>query len=162
MSADITPQAAILTILEEEQRLYDRLIAVAEAKRDALVTGDVDACALLVREMDVLMSAVDRLEDDRIAQVALLAPEGAPENFAALVPHFRGEALGRLESLREGLRAALSRLRALNDVNAALVRHALVMTEQWSRFVRAALPATYAPSGAVVGPALLHGRTWTV
>ena len=160
-SRTASPQTVILAILDEELRLHQRLIAVAERKRDALLASDVETLALLVRETEGIVAAVTRLEDDCIAQVALLVGDDAPvdDTFAALAPYFTGKARHRLSGLCEGLREAVQRLRALNELNTALVRQALTFTEQWTRLVRAGLPATYDPNGATVGPPIA-GRTW--
>ncbi len=156
-----SPQAVILAILGEELRLYQRLIIVAEQKRDALLASDVDTLAPLVRETEGVAAVLTRLEDDRLAQVGLLAGENTPvdDTFDALTVHFSGNARTRLGELREGLRESVQRLRILNELNTALVRQALTFTEQWSRLVRAALPATYNLSGTTVGP-MIAARTW--
>lgn len=158
-SAD--PRDAILAVLEEEHRLYRRLAAVAEAKRDALLANDVDALTPLVREMEGIAAAVERLEDDRLDHVARLTSGagGVDDTISSLLPYFGGPARDRLEDLRGGMRETLARVRTLNELNAALVRQALTFTDQWSRLIRAALPATYAPTGAVA-QATSGGRSW--
>jgi flagellar biosynthesis/type III secretory pathway chaperone len=162
MTMLIEPQSAILTILAEEHRLYGRLITVAEAKRDALLTADTDGLGTLVREMEGITVAIERLEDERMAQVRLLAGEDSTDaTITALAPHFTGAALTRLEQLRGELRDAVARLRTVNDTNTALVRQALTFSDQWSRLIRAAMPATYAATGAVSTPQTVS-RSWHV
>lgn len=155
--------SAILAILDEEHRLYRRMVAVAEAKRDALLANDAEALTPIVREMEGIALAVEGLEQERMAQVAVLAggAEYADESFSALRRYFSGNELLRLETVRGQLREAVGRVRAVNQLNAALVQQALVFTDQWVRLVRASMPATYANSGAMVGP---HGggRSWQV
>lgn len=163
MTTATDPRAGIFVVLEEEHRRYQRLIAVAEGERDALVIADIDALAPLVREMEGITTAIERLEQERIALVArLVGGAAAPsDTFAALMPHFDAAARLRLEDLRTKLREALQALRALNDLNATLLRQALGVTDQWYRLARTALSATYTPAGAVVAPQAVT-RHWQV
>ncbi|SRR5579884_1815714 len=160
ITPSVDPRSAILAALEEEHRLYCRLLILAQAKRGALLAGDVDRLAPLVREIEGIAATLTDLEADRRAGVAQLAGgELLDDSFATLAPQFTGDDRARLDGLRDRLREVVERLRIVNDLNAALVRQALSFTEQWARLVRAALPATYTLNGAVVGlPA--GGRAW--
>lgn len=161
MSTPLTPEANILDILAEEHRLYTRLIAVAEAKREALITADPEALVPLVREMEGIIRQVEQLEEERLAHVACLTDGAAGETISALLPHVDERVRMRLELLRDQLRADVARLRAINDTNTALVRQALAFSEQWARLLHTTLPSTYAATGAIQAPA--HAtRQWQV
>jgi flagellar biosynthesis/type III secretory pathway chaperone len=158
MSVTVTPQQAILDLLDQEYRLYTRLIALAELQRDALVENDIDALTPLVRELDGVSLQIVRLEQQRTAHVGAIT--GDPESsVSALAPYFEPSAREQLEHLRDDLRGAMARLRALNDLNAGLIHHAIEISTRWSRLLRAAMPATYAATGTVVGPRTA-GREW--
>ena len=161
MVATRAPETDILDILAEEHRLYARLIAVAEAKRAALLSADTESLVPLVREMEGIIRQIERLEDERLACVARLTDGAAVETISALLPYVDGETRTRLALLRGQLREDITRLRALNDTNTALVRQALAFSDQWARLIRAALPGTYAATGTI--PAQAHvTRQWQV
>lgn len=160
MTTLIDPRTAILDYLSGELRLYGRLIAVAEAKREALLSADTDGLVPLVREMEGLTLQVEWLEDERLAAVSRLTG-GSEDTLSALLPHFTGEERDRLEALRDELRAALAHLRRLNDINNALLRQALAFSEQWVRLIRAAAPSTYAATGMITAQHTVT-RQWQV
>jgi flagellar biosynthesis/type III secretory pathway chaperone len=160
MTTRTDPRTTILDLLAGELRLYQRLITVAEAKRAALLHADVDGLLELVREMEGLTVQVERLEDERLAAASYLTG-GTEDTVSALLPYFAGDARWRLEELRDALRAALTRLRNLNESNNALVRQALTFSDQWLRLIRAASPSTYAASGVVTAQQTVT-RQWQV
>src|SRR5579875_2571579 len=105
--------AAILAILDEEHRLCQRLLDVAEEQRAALLASDVEALAPTVREMEGLARRVEALEKQRLGHVAVLtgARQGENPGLAALGAYFEGADRERLACLGEALRAALLRVR---------------------------------------------------
>lgn len=161
MFSSTEARSAILTILDEQYRIYQRLITVAEQEQQALLADDAQTLAPLVWEMEALAGAVERLERDRITHVQTLTgePDGTRLTLRDLAHQFAGEERDRLESAGERLRAALVCLRALNDTNAALVRQAVTFADQWIRLLNTAVPATYAASGIVLNPPV-QGRAW--
>lgn len=138
-------------LLAEELRCCRRMVALAEAQRDAMLAGEVETLAPAVREMEGLATALARLEEERIARWAAAT--------AAADPSAAEQA--RLRELRTALHTTLAALRVLNDANATLARRALAFTEQALRLLHAALPATYEANGALRGPEAVR-RTWTV
>jgi len=153
--------AAVLAILDEEQRLCTRLLDVAEAQRAALLASNVEALAPAVREMEGLSLRMNALEKQRMAHVALLTGARSGENpgLAALAAVLDSPDRERLLCLGEGLRASLLRVQIVNDANAALIRQAQTLAGDLSRTLKNALPKTYAHSGAAVAPRLI-ARSW--
>ena len=145
--------------MADEIDLYDRLVAVATAKREALVGNDPDTLAELVTEMETITRGIERLEDERRGHACALAG-GTDVTFRALVEYYEDADRARLEALRSRLLDLVETVRALNQTNTALVRQAIQVNEKWSRLLRSVLPATYAPTGAVLNPHLA-GRAWS-
>jgi len=153
--------AAILAILEEEQRVCERMEEVVDAQRAALLVADLDALAPAVRELEGLICRLDALERERLAHVVALTGErlGVNPALSALDIYFDGEERERLRRLGAALRERLDRVRAANEGNAALIRQAHGLAVAMARLLSNALPKTYAPSGAVLPPPL--ARTWS-
>jgi hypothetical protein len=149
MITQFDPQAAIITLLEEEQRLCTRLLAVAEAQRDALIAQDVDTLPALVREMEGIGGIVEQLEAGRIQEMERFtgSQEEATLPLRAVLARFAEPSRARAEQLRESLSDVIQRLHAINVGNAALARHALHITEQQAHLLRTTAPVTYSTDG---------------
>lgn len=159
MTASPNPEATIIAILEEQRRLYPRLLNVAEQKRTALLASDVEALAPLVCEMEGLCRAMTRLEQQRIEQVAALTGSDDPVTLSALAPRLSPEAGRQILPLKHELLESLQHLRTLNDGNAALVQQALIVADRCVRLLRNATAPAYAATGSVV-EAQAIGRAW--
>jgi flagellar biosynthesis/type III secretory pathway chaperone len=153
--------AAILAILEEEQRVCERLEMLAAAQRAALLASDVEALAPPVRETEGLIQQLDALERKRLKHVVALTGGQAGVNpaLSALDTYFDGEEREQLRQLGHTLREQMLRIRDLSEGNAALIRQAHGLAANLARLLSNALPKTYAPSGAVLPPPLV--RTWS-
>ena len=153
---------AVIAILEAESQLSRRMLRVAEAKREALISADLETLAPLVRELEDLTTALSRLEHDRIAHARAAAgdPVGPELDCATLAERLGGAAGARLVALRDELRESLAELKGVNAGNACLVQQALVSNERLLKLVRGAATSTYAPSGAAVEAPLLR-RAWS-
>jgi flagellar biosynthesis/type III secretory pathway chaperone len=150
--------AALIAVLDRQGRLYTRMLDLAEQQRLALIEGDTAVLPALAREMEGLTTVLDQLEDERRTYTVTLA--GADMSLSELMPCVEAPQRVRLAALRDELTATLSRLRMLNEGNAALVYHALTHVGEWSRQLRGLLPNTYRPDGRSTALPLL-GRAWS-
>lgn len=161
MNTETDNQAAIIALMEEEHRLCSRLLAVAEAQRQALLLQDVETLPALVREMEGIGSAVEQIEAGRLEEMARFtgSSETTSVPLSTVVGRFTGPDRTRVEQLRDDLAAVIQRVHTVNQSNAALVRRALDITEQQAHLLEAAVPATYSTTGARMGPEA-SARAW--
>jgi len=125
-------------VLDREAGLHERLLVAAEAKRQAILKGDLPAMEQLLREEQTLLGEVEREEKSREALAGRArASLGLPADarLAALIEK-AGDPLGaRLAAVRERLRAALDKLRYRTRQNAELLRASLQHVEAFLRTV---------------------------
>lgn len=161
MTTQTDPQTAIISVLEEEQRLCTRLLAVAEAQRDALIAQDIDTLPALVREMEGIGGIVEQLEAGRILEMERFtgSQDEAALPLRAVLARFPEPSRTRAEQLRESLSDVIQRLHTVNVGNAALARQALQITDQQAHLLRATVPVTYSTGGAPTNPETA-GRAW--
>ncbi len=167
MTEDVT---ALLRLLDEEAARYALLLELARRKADLLSSrADVAELEAVANQEAGLLDEVLPLERDRLAVMRRLA--AALENklphltVSALCARLPGELSDRLNRATASLTATLAELKAVNRLNAALLRQELalvnfsldLLTNAPGR-VTYANPAGATPSGGIGCSALLDAR----
>jgi flagellar biosynthesis/type III secretory pathway chaperone len=132
--------------LAAEAALYERLLALCEEKRGALVglkTGDMDGIAAREEALLAAVSAADGARQRAAAGAAerlALAP-GSPLREIARAAALRDSAAGRaLAALRDRLTELLGRVARANDLNRALAEQSLDHVHGFLRALAGAEP----------------------
>lgn len=147
-------QERLISTLFEESACYASLIELAHTELVALRSGDADGVEQLLGKKDHLIRQVGRLEAERMAMAAELAPrvgeDPATATLSSLKPAFPEAAQEMLTELQEMLREHATELAAANRKNAALLETSLRLLGRWISFLvrPAASATTYSPEGA--------------
>jgi len=148
--------AELESVLVQEFRLYQRLLALAQEERRALTNADLNALTAALQATEGVYAQLQVLE--RWAQSGQ-AP--APASLGEMLPRLEAAVAQRLNRLREGILALAQELRDLGQGNRALAVVALERVEAMRQFLvgLAQSPVGYAPPGqAVTAPAVALSR----
>ncbi len=134
-------------LLNEEGLLYGELLEVLESEKESLLEQDLKRLTAGLEIKQDLLRRLQHLERRRRElQTGLAARLGFPEHtltlkrLAALLPKAEGE---RLSRQRTWFKAVVSRVRALQRGNRALVAHGLALTRNSLRFLEENLADGY-------------------
>jgi len=131
--------------LVEKHQGIERLVALAEENRDALIAHDVDAIIRINEQQTDELSRLDRLQRASTRLLARLASalgvEGEGVCLSAVAARLPDEQRTRLEQLSSVLTEGASRLAAISEANAMLSANAL-------EFIRITLSAVSDVSSA--------------
>ena len=120
----------LLAILEEQLELYQNLLALAEEKRDAVISNDIESLQRITSVENTLISKNNRLEKKRITVTEdianVLGVKAEELTLSALAEIMRDKPEHEsICKIGEQLRTCIDNLKALNDENKALVKNAL-------------------------------------
>lgn len=131
----------LLATLKSMVRAYDRLLALSRRKQGHLIKGEVEPLSALLKEEGGLLQEINRLEEERQAQVNSLAEgwseqHGGPPpwsragepTFSQLMAHLAdSKQKAELSALGERLTQLIRQLQAQNQLNQRLTQDALHM-----------------------------------
>ncbi len=121
--------AALEGSLTKKLEGLERLVALAEENRQALITHDVDAIIEINRRQTDELSRLDRLQRASAKMLerlgAALGVDGAAVSLSAVAPLLPDRQRERLEELSGRLTEEASRLAAASEINATLSANAL-------------------------------------
>lgn len=152
------------SVLVQEFRLYQRLLALAQEERRALTAADLTALTRALQSTAAVYAQLNQLAATRSqalehwAQARQVPP---PASLGEMLPRLEAAAAQRLNRLREGILALAQQLRDLGQGNRALAVAALERVDELRHFLLtlAQSPAGYAPPGqSVTAPAVALSR----
>ncbi len=129
---------SLAAVLERETNLHGQLLAAAEAKRQAIIHGDLATMEKLLAEERMLIAEVERAESERqrltaaARQLLQLGEEAKLPELIARAPEAEGR---QLAAVRERLREVLDKLRQRTRRNGELLRASLQHIEGFLRTV---------------------------
>lgn len=119
--------------------LHRDMKTVAEAKRDSIVKGDIEALESAVAEERKLVSKIEEEEEARLAVLPMVkrglgVPDG-DDKLSDLVNRLPEPERSRLEAIRLELKAIIEECRRLTRHNAELLKASLEHVEGFLRSV---------------------------
>ena len=115
----------VYTLLLEQKCVQETLLGLALRKREAVVKNDVDELTLIVNEEYFALSQVNKIEKQRVkAMAGATEAVGKPAKnitISDLIEHADDRQRPLLRTLQKELVDVLTRLKAQNDENGALV-----------------------------------------
>ncbi len=121
--------AALEGSLVQKLEGLERLVALAEANRQALITHDVDAIIEINQKQTDELSRLDRLQRASAKMLERLASalgvDGPGASLSAVAPLLPDRQRERLEELSGRLTEEASRLATASEINATLSANAL-------------------------------------
>ncbi|MDR0868397.1 MAG: flagellar protein FlgN [Planctomycetota bacterium] len=135
-----TAVAALTAILTTDVALHERMLAAADAKRAAIMTGDLPAMeASLNAEYD-LIEKIRAQAPQREALVADLAAKLAvaeqPPTLRALTAKLPPEWRGEIDAAREKLKTVLEKLRLRLRANTELLKASMDHAQAFMEMLR--------------------------
>lgn len=151
---ELTTQLIALTDLHEE------LLAEADAKRQSIIDGDIDAMEIVLAKEIALVQAVEAAETARQAVVETLRAELAineePVKLAMLIERAPEDVGKKLAAVHARLQEILKKLRYRNRQNQELLRVSMAHVDQFMRAVTRActLSPGYGRDGRIQGTSI--------
>jgi len=121
------------SVLETELGAHDRLLAAAQAMNAALKGGQVAEVKRHAARYDELTVQIERLEEQRLAvcdAIARSAGLNGHPNLSAIIAALPAEHRSNLDSVRLGLKRAITGLTKANTSNRVLIESALTNVAQ--------------------------------
>ena len=147
MAGDINATfSRLLELLVKEESYLVRLIELAKAEREALVSSDFAAITSISDEMVRVAAELDGYEEQR---AGLLRELDAPEDATLkdLEPLAASAGADGLAEVRARMVARADELQASQEQNARLILAATQLRERWFNLLVGMNPATYSDKG---------------
>lgn len=132
----------LITTLEEEKVLYDKLIPLAEQKSVVIIENNLEGLAKVTEEEQVILDQLTVLENKRERCVYnikdVLNRMNETMNLDKIIGFLDNQPVfqGRLRKVHEELKSVTSRLKELNLQNKSLIEESLDMIEFSMNFLQ--------------------------
>lgn len=132
----------LITTLEQEKELYDKLIPLAEQKSVVIIENNLDGLAKVTDEEQVILDQLTVLENKRERCVYnikdVLNRMNETMNLDKIIGFLdkQPEHQGRLRKVHEELKDVTSRLKEMNLQNKSLIEESLDMIEFSMNFLQ--------------------------
>jgi len=121
--------ASLFGLLEDEYQNYCKLKELALAKKDVLISNDVEGLTRLLEKDNEIVDNLEKLEKKRTDLVSQLARsyelDADKINFSRLIKVIPGKWQDSLETLKEKLLQTIEELHEQNEQNKVLVEEAV-------------------------------------
>lgn len=136
----------LIKVLDYENKLYRKLLSIAESKTDIIINGELESLQNLIGKEQKLTDELGRLNNVReqiIEQIAAGAGKNPKElTLSELEQLFPGERAEKLSSLKEKLKDIIGKLNVKNDLNQKLIQNALDYVEFSLNLITQPVPQT--------------------
>lgn len=142
-------------VLEQEAEVYRALVELSSKKQEALVKGDIEGLAGVVRVEESLLWKAGRVEETRQVVATELADQlglsGDRRTLANLIEAVGEPGSRRLRDGQERIVAAVSRLNETNQANGRLIEQAMAQVRLTLSLLARSRPGAgaYGPNGEV-------------
>ncbi len=125
----------LVSVLEEEERLYQKVYEYGEQKRQILIDADVPALEKLTDleqlASDELLSCSNRQAQSLKEIATVLGKSGEQMTVSKLIEYLAGQPdiQKKLQQARDQLLATAEKMRAINQQNEVLLKQAIELTE---------------------------------
>ena len=125
----------LISVLEEENALYEQLIPIAEKKTQVIVANDLESLQNITASEQAIVDRISALEKQRSKVIVdmgtVLGKKPEELNFRTLVTMLKGQAKEqeKLRSLHDRLKKTTDHMISLNERNKSLIQQSLEMIE---------------------------------
>lgn len=125
----------LITVLEEEDKIYKELVELANQKTPVIVKGDLEGLRdITAKEQDYIggLNQLEKRRTDVIKDIALVLNQKEEDlTIKAVISLLEGQdkEQRKLSEVHDSLRQTLSNISTLNDMNKNLISSALEMAE---------------------------------
>lgn len=132
----------LISVIEEENSVYEQMIPLAEKKTQIIVANDLQALESITAQEQLLIDRVSALERQRqevIVNIGTVLNKKPEElTFRALIDILKGQQREQevLRDLHDRLSKTIRRLNGLNERNKSLIKQSLEMIDFNINFIR--------------------------
>ena len=125
----------LISVLKEENSLYEKMIPLAERKTQIIVANDLESLQKLTEEEQALVNRIGALEKQRAEVIinigTVLGKKPESLNFKNLIEALKGQPKeqAELRELHDTLKRTTDRMVRLNNRNKDLINQSLEMIE---------------------------------
>ena len=125
----------LITVLEEEDKIYKELVELANQKTPVIVKGDLEGLRVITAREQEYIGGLNRLERRRIdvvKDIALVLNQKEEDLTVKTVISLldgQDKEQRKLSEVHDSLKQTLSNISTLNDMNKNLITSALEMAE---------------------------------
>lgn len=140
-------------ILTRQTGLHREMLALADAKRDSIIKGDLEKLERVVADEKKLVAGIEDEEQRRLAVMALLKTnlglDASTEKLSEVILHLPEAERVELAAIREELKAVLEECQMKTRHNAELLKTSLEHVETFLRSIgeAASRDASYRRNG---------------
>lgn len=153
--------ASLSKILQKQNQTIVELLAAAREHNTALRKNDIAAILATAYKQEELSRKIKDQEKRRVETQKKLAARygmGEPPTLKMLLPHAAEKTAGELTELSRSLKANLTQVDEIKNLNKILAGHGQIITEQLLRTVRLKSGSTYLGSGKMDN----HGKPLSI
>ena len=132
----------LLTVLDSEREIYEKLIPISERKTEILVKGDLKELEAVTQEEQFLVdkaAALGKQRESTIANIGVVLNKDAATLDLGTLANLLGkqpEERERLVQLHDSLKVIMKRLVGINEKNKNLIENSLEMIEFNMNFIQ--------------------------
>lgn len=119
----------LMSVLEQEHRVYENILRLSKQKTDIIVEGKVSELDNIVKLEQVLVTQISRIEDQREKLLSEILPDKKGINISELKDYADKEGKQKLEVFQKKLEKVINELRNANQLNAKLIQNSLEYIE---------------------------------
>lgn len=125
----------LITVLSDEEKIYNEIIPIAEKKTQIIVNNDLRSLTSITEEEQVLVGKISKLEKKRqevIHNIGIVMNKNESElNFITLIGLLEGQEKEReeLRILHDKLKKTIDMLVMLNERNQILIKQSIEMID---------------------------------
>ena len=125
----------LITVLGDEEKIYNEIIPIAEKKTQIIVNNDLRSLTSITEEEQVLVGKISKLEKKRqevIHNIGIVMNKNESElNFITLIGLLEGQEKEQeeLKILHDKLKKTIDMLVMLNDRNQILIKQSIEMID---------------------------------
>jgi flagellar biosynthesis/type III secretory pathway chaperone len=111
----------LITSMEKLLKLHKSLYELAQKKTDFVKKGDIDALDHLIKDEQTHLTAISRIEKDRLAAAKILLPDIEQPTVADCLEKVNESNKQKLESIRDELVEIVFHIQEKNELNQQLI-----------------------------------------
>ena len=119
----------LIEILKKEYQEYEKLLSLAEQKKESLIENDVDRLSNLIDTEEEVLTTISDYDNQRDKLVYTLSQELEIDhqeiNYSELIDHIPEEWVKKLEPVRDKLLTIIDELHTINESNKMLIDEAI-------------------------------------
>ncbi|MCR5272546.1 MAG: flagellar protein FlgN [Lachnospiraceae bacterium] len=125
----------LIEVLNEEKADYEKLVALGEEKRQAVISAEIDNLERISEEEQVVAGYLQNRANKRVSIMSdmaqVLGKDPAELTVSKLIAYMENQPdeQRKLADVREGILSVGKRLKSVNELNETLIEQAMEMVE---------------------------------